>query len=77
MEHPEPSDGLQSTSQGIMSLINQTSMFSGMNYLSDLHFVSESWRWGLASGEDHDDEDGDEEESEDRAHHGSGHDDGV
>lgn len=48
-----------------------------MNYLSDLHFVSESWWRGLASGEDHDDEDSNEEESEDCAHHSSGHNDGV
>lgn len=52
-------------------------MFCGINYLSDLHFVSEGWRRGLASGEDHDDEDGDEEEGEDCAHHSSGHCDGV
>lgn len=52
-------------------------MFSAMNYLSDLHFVGEGWRRGLASSEDHDDEDSDEEESEDRTHHSSGHSDGV
>lgn len=60
-----------------MSLINQTSMFCSMNYLSDLHFVRESWWWGLASSEDHDDEDSDEEKSKDCTHHSSGHNDGV
>lgn len=74
---PEPTDGLQSTSQGIMPLINQPSMFRAMNYLSHLHFVGEGWRRGLACGEDHDDEDSDEEEGEDRPHHSSGHGDGV
>lgn len=69
----EPTDRLQSTSWGIMSLIKEKNTFCGMNYLSDLHFVSEGcWR-GLASGEDHDDEDSEEKESEDRAHHSSGH----
>ena len=74
---PEPTDGLQSTSQGIMPLINQPSMLRAMNYLSHLHFVGEGWRRGLASGEDHDDEDSDEEEGQDSPHHSSGHGDGV
>lgn len=75
--HSEPSDGLQSPSQGIMSLINQTTMFCTMNYSSDLHFVSKNGRRGLARSEDHDEEDSDEEESQDCAHHGSGNHDGV
>lgn len=74
---PELTDGLLLTSGGIVSLINQLSMFCSMNYLSDLHFVSEGWLWGLAGREDHNDEDGDQEESEDCAHHSSGHSDGV
>lgn len=60
-----------------MSLIKQPSMFSSMNYLVDLHFVSEGCRRGLAGSEDHNNEDGAEEESEDCTHHGSGHGDGV
>lgn len=60
-----------------MSLINQSSVFRNMNYLSHLHFVGEGWWRGLASSDDHDEEDSDEEESEDRAHHSSGHGDGV
>lgn len=74
---PEPTDELQSTSQGIMPLINQPSMFCCMNYWSDLHFVCEGWWRGLASSQDHDDEDSDEEEGENRAHDSSGHGDGV
>lgn len=42
-----------------------------------LHFVCEGRWWGFASGVDHNDEDHDEEESKDRAHHSSGHGDGV
>lgn len=73
----EPTDELQSTLQGIMSLIKQPGMFCAMNYLSDLHFVCEGWRRGLACSQDHDDENSNEEESEYCAHDSSGHGDGV
>jgi len=48
-----------------------------VNDPAHLHFVSEGWGRGLASGEDYDDEDSDEDENQDCAHHGSGHNDGV